>query len=325
MQARRWVLVPGDGPRLPAQALVRLEGRVAVQYRQVQLLALARAAAGRAKSDAGLTETAVDPGAPGLPAPITSSTTSTSTTTTTTPLSATVVTPAPAAPGVAGLSSQGRPCLGLAAYGPHILGNSLLSVAQIEGWFESTGARGEDHRASSELVADYVEAGRLTGVRADSAFAQSVVETGYFSFPPGGQLVPKNNNFAGIGACDKCKHGWSFPSAMAGVVGQEGLLVSTPVGPWCPVPLVPAGSMPAVRHGCRWPAYGPPTRLTVTKSSRSTRRCWTGHWPRRSSKRGSCPWPPPLRPRAEAGQSGSGASLSRLERCGPGPSRSRRT
>jgi hypothetical protein len=64
----------------------------------------------------------------------------------------------------------------------------------------------------------------LTGVRADIAFAQSVIETGYFSFPSYGQDAPGFNNFAGIGACDTCKQGWRFPSAMTGVLSQEELL-----------------------------------------------------------------------------------------------------
>jgi len=113
---------------------------------------------------------------------------------------------------------------GVAASGPSILGPPVLSAGQIEGWFASTGAQANAMVPMTRLVADYVEAGRLTGVRADLAFAQSVVETGYFSFPAGGQLAPKNNNFAGIGACDKCKHGWSFASPMDGIVAQEELL-----------------------------------------------------------------------------------------------------
>ena len=76
-----------------------------------------------------------------------------------------------------------------------------------------------------------MKAGRVTGVRADIAFAQSMDETAYFSFPAFGQDAPSYNNFAGIGACNKCKHGWSFPNAMAGVLAQQTLLESyaTPV------------------------------------------------------------------------------------------------
>jgi hypothetical protein len=100
----------------------------------------------------------------------------------------------------------------------------LLSAAQIEGWFKSTGATANITVPFTWLVSDYMKAGKLTGVRADVAFAQSVVETGYFSFPGWGQDKRGYNNFAGIGACDTCKHGWKFPTPMAGVLAQETLL-----------------------------------------------------------------------------------------------------
>ena len=55
------------------------------------------------------------------------------------------------------------------------------------------------------------------------AFAQSIVETGYFGFR-NSMVDPENNNFAGIGACDTCKHGFSFPDARTGVRAQMQLL-----------------------------------------------------------------------------------------------------
>lgn len=108
--------------------------------------------------------------------------------------------------------------------GPTILGPAVLSGAQIAAWFASTGAQANTTVPITTLINDYVKAGRLTGVRADVAFAQSVVETGYFSFPAGGQDARSYNNFAGIGACDTCKHGWKFASAMDGVLAQQDLL-----------------------------------------------------------------------------------------------------
>jgi hypothetical protein len=98
-------------------------------------------------------------------------------------------------------------------------------------------------------VDDYLKAGRLTGVRADLAFAQSVVETGYFSFPAGGQDARGYNNFAGIGACDSCKHGWKFPSALAGVLGQE-LLLDDYASPPQQTAGGPSGSAPVGVQGC---------------------------------------------------------------------------
>jgi len=204
--ARQWVLVPGKAPARPVTALALIEGKVALQARAERMAALALVARPRTTI--------------AIPTTTSTSTTTTSTTTTTTTTGPSGVAPAP---GVVAMVRQAA-LSGLAASGPSILGPPVLSAAQIEGWFASTGAQANTLVPLPRLVSDYIDAGRLTGVRADLAFAQSVVETGYFSFPAGCQLTPKNNNFAGIGACDKCKHGWSFGSPMDGIVAQEELL-----------------------------------------------------------------------------------------------------
>ncbi|MCU4185483.1 glucosaminidase domain-containing protein [Acidiferrimicrobium sp. IK] len=127
-----------------------------------------------------------------------------------------------------------------AADAPTILGPSAATGPELAAWFDSTGHQANTTVPIAQLAADYVSAGTATGVRADLAFAQSIVETGFFSFPAGGQLTAADNNFAGIGACDSCAHGWSFPDALTGVTAQEQLLeayasptkVATPlVGP----------------------------------------------------------------------------------------------
>ena len=107
---------------------------------------------------------------------------------------------------------------------PDILGPSILTGAELARWFASTGHKANITVPIAQLAADYQKAGAATGVRYDLAFAQSVIETGFFSFPSFGQLTPKDNNFAGIGACDSCTHGWSFPSAQTGVSAQLELL-----------------------------------------------------------------------------------------------------
>jgi len=107
---------------------------------------------------------------------------------------------------------------------PSILGPSLLTGDDLAAWFASTGHTANTTVPMPQLATDYQTAGAATGVRFDVAFAQSVVETGYFSFPAGGQLTPADNNFAGIGACDSCAHGWHFPDAQTGVSAQLQLL-----------------------------------------------------------------------------------------------------
>jgi hypothetical protein len=107
---------------------------------------------------------------------------------------------------------------------PTILGPSVLSASELAGWFAGTHKKANVTVPVPQLAADYALAGQQTGVRGDLAFAQSVVETGFFSFPARGQLTPKDNNFAGIGACDSCAHGWKFADARAGVTAQMQLL-----------------------------------------------------------------------------------------------------
>jgi hypothetical protein len=121
---------------------------------------------------------------------------------------------------------------------PTILGPSILTGPEIADWFASTTKRANITVTMGQLANDYALAGQQTGVRDDLAFAQSVVETGFFAFPSGGQLTPKDNNFAGIGACDSCAHGWSFPTAQTGVSAQLELLEAYASPTRVPTPLI---------------------------------------------------------------------------------------
>ena len=107
---------------------------------------------------------------------------------------------------------------------PSILGASILTGPELAAWFKSTNRKPNITVNMDQLAGDYQAWGKKTGVRYDVAFAQSIVETGFFSFPSYGQLTSKDNNFAGIGACDTCSHGWSFPNASDGVGAQLELL-----------------------------------------------------------------------------------------------------
>ena len=126
---------------------------------------------------------------------------------------------------------------------PSILGQSMLTSDELAAWFASTGHTANTTVPIQQLAADYAKAGQATqpgqpSVRFDIAFAQSVVETGYFSFPSYGQLTPTDNNFAGIGACDSCAHGWHFPDALTGVSAQMELLESYASSTKVPTPLI---------------------------------------------------------------------------------------
>ena len=83
------------------------------------------------------------------------------------------------------------------------------------------------------LAQIYLEEGQKVGVRGDVAFAQSILETGWFGFNKS-MVDPEDNNFAGVGACDTCKGGFHFPDARTGVRAQVQLLrvyVDRAVGP----------------------------------------------------------------------------------------------
>ncbi|PZR78332.1 MAG: hypothetical protein DLM65_13240 [Candidatus Aeolococcus gillhamiae] len=119
-----------------------------------------------------------------------------------------------------------------------VLGAPVLSAAELAGWFASTGRSPAITTPIPQLAADYIAASAQTGARGDVAFAQSVAETGYFSFPSGGQLAPGDNNFAGIGACDSCSHGWTFPDVVTGVAAQMQLLDAFASPNKVPTPLI---------------------------------------------------------------------------------------
>jgi hypothetical protein len=107
---------------------------------------------------------------------------------------------------------------------PAILSPPQLNADQLTAWWATLNAKPNITVPIDQLIKSYATWGAKLGVRYDVAFAQSIVETGYFSFPSFGQLTPKDNNFAGIGACDTCAHGWSFPTADTGVEAQLELL-----------------------------------------------------------------------------------------------------
>jgi hypothetical protein len=101
-----------------------------------------------------------------------------------------------------------------------VMGCARLSADQLAAWFEVQ-ARPE-YRATvpiRELVHYFVGEGTDEGVRGDLAFAQSIVETGWFNFPDAGSVRPTDNNFAGIGATGVAAPA-QFPDAQTGVRAQ---------------------------------------------------------------------------------------------------------
>jgi septal ring factor EnvC (AmiA/AmiB activator) len=107
--------------------------------------------------------------------------------------------------------------------GSPIMGPNLLSARDLAAFVRAQGAKPQLTVSLDALAQMYIEEGQKVGVRGDVAFAQSIIETGYFGFR-NSMVDPENNNFAGIGACDTCKRGFSFPDARTGVRAQVQLL-----------------------------------------------------------------------------------------------------
>lgn len=69
-----------------------------------------------------------------------------------------------------------------------------------------------------KLAKTYLVEGEIEGIRGDLAFAQSLLETGNFTF--GGDVAESQNNYAGIGATGGGNPGNSFPTPEIGVRAQ---------------------------------------------------------------------------------------------------------
>jgi hypothetical protein len=102
-----------------------------------------------------------------------------------------------------------------------ILGPSRLSANQMAAFVTAEKYKPRITVPLRDLAQMYLDEGARTGVRGDVAFAQSILETAGFRNPGS---APTDNNFAGIGWCDSCAHGYNFPDAQTGVRAQLQLL-----------------------------------------------------------------------------------------------------
>jgi hypothetical protein len=102
-----------------------------------------------------------------------------------------------------------------------ILGPSRLSANQMADFVALNHSNPHITVPLRDLAQYYLDEGAKLGVRGDVAFAQSILETGSFANPG---AAATDNNFAGIGWCDSCAHGFNFPNALTGVRAQLQLL-----------------------------------------------------------------------------------------------------
>ena len=69
--------------------------------------------------------------------------------------------------------------------------------------------------SAEEVVAYYYEEGMREGIRPDLAFAQALKETGFFRY--GGDVVPEQNNYCGLGTTGGGVRGLYFANSQLGV------------------------------------------------------------------------------------------------------------
>ena len=99
-----------------------------------------------------------------------------------------------------------------------VMGRATTTAAQQAAWFASTGHQPKLDVSVLDLATMFVEEGAREGVRGDIAFAQSIVETGYFGFSA--SVPPALHNYSGIGATGGGVKGATFPDARTGVRAQ---------------------------------------------------------------------------------------------------------
>lgn len=102
-----------------------------------------------------------------------------------------------------------------------IMGRAEATAAQMAAFCLSKNAEPRLPSCSVlELASLFLAEGETEGVRGDVAFAQAILETGYFKF--GGIVLPTQNNYGGIGAVNGSSTGGgaSFPDPRSGVRAQ---------------------------------------------------------------------------------------------------------
>jgi hypothetical protein len=99
-----------------------------------------------------------------------------------------------------------------------VMAQARLTGPQMASYFRSKGKTSQATVSIDVLAAHFISEGAAEGVAGDLAFAQSIVETGWFGFSA--RVPPSFNNFSGIGAVDGGTSAASFRSAQIGVRAQ---------------------------------------------------------------------------------------------------------
>lgn len=107
-----------------------------------------------------------------------------------------------------------------------IMGISSVTATQLANFYKSMNKTYPSYYSKNDKEAKtiedfcriYIEECKTEGVRAEVAFAQAMVETGYLSF--GGDVDISQYNFAGMGATGNGVKGNSFSTVRIGIRAQ---------------------------------------------------------------------------------------------------------
>lgn len=95
---------------------------------------------------------------------------------------------------------------------PSIFGPTVLTGEQLDAYVSLKNPN------APKIGEYYVKWGNFYGIRGDVVFAQSIHETGWFRY--GGDVVPEQNNYAGIGTTGGGVKGHYFKTPEEGVIAQ---------------------------------------------------------------------------------------------------------
>ncbi len=96
-----------------------------------------------------------------------------------------------------------------------IMGEAQVSAGQMVNYLLSVNPNATGYQSLPQI---FLDQGKLEGVRGDIAFAQACLETGNFAF--GGDVLPEQNNFCGLGATGNGVAGCSFATMAEGAIAQ---------------------------------------------------------------------------------------------------------
>ncbi|MBQ7454058.1 MAG: glucosaminidase domain-containing protein [Selenomonadaceae bacterium] len=96
-----------------------------------------------------------------------------------------------------------------------IIGTPMATQQQCVNYLLRNNPHPNLNVSPEQIVAYYYEEGRREGIRPDVAFAQALKETGFFRY--GGDVIPEQNNYCGLGTTGGGVKGEFFATPQLGV------------------------------------------------------------------------------------------------------------